>query len=161
MLATIVSLVISIAALAISYVALLYTARPKVRVTLLNDESFKPGQVVTLKFRVEMRSRLRRAASDLRIFVNFVPDIEPLVASYGSALELSDSNVRTGKGPSRYLTVTGIRVSREEPVPYEDFTIRAQMPSETGTFKGWITCFAHGSTDDCGVSHFAIKVSST
>lgn len=160
MFATITSLVVSVAALAISYVALLYTARPKVRVTLLNDESFKQGQVVTLKFRVAMRSRLRRAASDLRIFVNFVPDIEPLVASFGSALEHNDSNARTGKGPSRYLTVTGIRVSREEPVPYEDFTIRAQMPTKTGAFKGWVTCFAHGSTDDCGVSHFSVKVDS-
>jgi hypothetical protein len=158
MLATIVSLVISISALAVSYLALLYTARPKVRVTLLNDESFKPGQVVTLSFRVTMRSRLKRAVSDLRVFTNFVPDVEPLVVSFGSALELTDSNVRTGKGPSRYMTVTGIRISREEPVPYEDYTIAAKMPDEAGIFKGWITCFAHGSTDDCGVSHFAIKV---
>ena len=94
----------------------------------------------------------------MRIFVNFTPDIEPLVATFGSALELTDSNVRTGKGPSRYLVVTGVRVSREEPVPYEDFTIGAQMSSMPGSYAGWITCFAHGSLDDCGVSHFTINV---
>ena len=152
------SLIVSIAALLISYLALIYTARPKVRVTLLNNEYFKPSQVVTLKFRVTMRSHLKKAAADMRVYVNFAPDIEPLVATFGAALEFSDSNVRTGKGASRCLVVPGIRVSREEPVPYEDFTIRAQMPSIPGSYAGWITCFAHDSQDDCGVSHFTVNV---
>ncbi len=158
MLATIASLIISIVALVVSYVALIYTARPRVKVALINEKIFNPGQVATLRFRVTMQSRLRRAASDLRIFVNFEPAVEPLVANFGSALELTDSNVRTGKGPSRYVTITGIRVSREEPMPYEDFTVEAKIPMKPGVFNGWITCFAHGSTDDCGVSRFWIVV---
>jgi hypothetical protein len=105
-----------------------------------------------------MRSWLKKAAADMRIYVNFTPDIEPVEVAFGSALELSDSNVRTGKGPSRYLVVTGVRISREEPVPYEDFTVRVQTPKKSGTYRGWITCFAHGSGDDCGVSHFQITV---
>jgi hypothetical protein len=145
-------------ALITSYIALLYTARPRVSVTLLGNNSYAPLQLATLEFRVAMKSRLRRAASDMRIFVNFTPEVEPLEAAFGSALELRDSNVRIGKGPSRYLVVTGVRVSKDEPVPYEDFTIRIRTPQVPGTYRGWVTCFAHGSTDDCGVSHFQITV---
>jgi hypothetical protein len=105
-----------------------------------------------------MRSRIKKAAADMRIYINFVPEVEPVSAHYGSALELETSHVRTGKGPSRYVVVTGIRISRLEPVPYEDFTVRIQVPPAPGVYKGWITCFAYGSADDCGVSNFALRV---
>jgi hypothetical protein len=116
------------------------------------------GHEHDLRFRVKMRSRIKKAAAHLRIYVNFVPSVEPINARYGSALELETTNVRTGKGPSRYVVVTGIRISRLEPMPYEDFVVRARMPAVPGTYQGWVTCFAYGSADDCGVSHFTLAV---
>lgn len=155
---SVASLLISAMAFIVSYIALVYTARPRVRVSLLNGQGVSPDQVVVLKFRVTMRSRLKRAASDMRIFVNFTSELEPIDVSFGSAFELSDSSVINGKGGSRYLLVTGVRVSKEEPIPYEDFVARIHTPKESGTYHGWTTCFAHGSVDDCGVSHFQVEV---
>lgn len=158
MITAISSLIISVIALAISYLALIYTARPKVRVRVLTAGSLRSTQVVDLSFRVEMRSRLKRAAADMRMYINFTPDVEPISATFGSALELNSTEVRSGKGPSRYVVVTGVRISRDEPVPYEDFVVRAQMPQVPGIYQGWVTCFAHGSGDDCGVSRFRLVV---
>ncbi len=148
----------SIMALAISYLALVYTAKPRVDVVLVNSQVYATSSDQDLQFRVEMKSRIKKAAADMRIYVNFVPDIEPINARFGSALELDTDNVRTGKGPSRYVVVTGVRISKLEPVPYEDFVVRARMAKAPGIYKGWVTCFAYGSADDCGVSHFTITV---
>lgn len=155
---SVASLLISVVALATSYLALVYTARPRVRVSLVNDEHFPAMQLVTLNFRVEMRSRLKKAVADMKLYINFTPPLEPVDVTFGADLELSDSNVRTGKGASRCLVVTGVRVSREEPVPYEDFSVRVKTPQRSGTYHGWITAFAHDSADDCGVSRFQITV---
>ena len=158
MLISFVSVILSVLAVAISYMALIYTAKPRVVVELVYNHLLHAGQEHDLRFRVKMRSRIKKAAADLRIYINFVPSIEPINARYGSALELETTNVRTGKGPSRYVVVTGIRISRLEPMPYEDFVVRARMPNVAGTYKGWVTCFAYGSADDCGVSHFTLTV---
>jgi hypothetical protein len=158
MLISLVSVVLSLMAVAISYMALVYTAKPRVVVELVDNQPLHAGQEHDLQFRVKMGSRIKKAAADLRIYVNFVPQVEPINARYGSALELETTHVRTGKGPSRYVVVTGIRISRLEPIPYEDFVVRARMPNVSGTHKGWVTIFAYGSADDCGVSHFSLTV---
>jgi hypothetical protein len=152
------SLLISGAALTISYVALVYTARPRVRVKLMNGRLVTTGDLTELRFRAMMRSRLKRAATDLRMYVIFPQEITPIEVRFGGALERCSSDVRSGRGSHRYLVVSGVRLSRDEPIPYEDFVVQAQIPQIPGIYRGWITSFAHNSTDDCGVSHFQITV---
>jgi hypothetical protein len=153
-----ISLLISGAALAVSYTALVYTARPRVRVKLVSGASIAADEIGELQFRAMMRSHLKRAAADLRFYVIFPPEVALIEARFGAALQRKNTEVREGKGSRHYLVVSGVRISRDEPFPYEDFIIRARMPRIPGTYRGWITCFAHNSTDDCGVSHFQLSV---
>lgn len=152
----IATLAVSLVALAISYVALVYTARARVRVFLVSNNQLARGQVTALRFRVTMRSHLKRSAADMRIYVNFPPGVEPLVIRHGSNLELSNSNSRPGKGGGKYLTATNMRVSNREPIKHEDFTVEVMVPlqAQTGRHRGWVTVFAHGSADDCGTDTF-------
>jgi len=92
MLISFVSVILSVLAVAISYMALIYTAKPRVVVELVYNHLLHAGQEHDLRFRVKMRSRIKKAAADLRIYINFVPSIEPINARYGSALELETTS---------------------------------------------------------------------
>ncbi|MFD3489235.1 hypothetical protein ACFWWB_01525 [Streptomyces sp. NPDC058690] len=153
-----VSLTASLVSLIVAYLALVYTARPKARIRLLSGDSFPAGQAATLTFRVTVRSRLKRTAADMRIYVNFPGEVDVRLIRFGSALERVDTNARQGKGGAKYVTATGVRVSKREPVKFEDFEVEIVTPQQSGKYKGWTTAFAHGSADDCGTDQFEITV---
>lgn len=149
-------MVVALVALAISYLALVYTARARVRVFLVGNNQLARGQMTVVIFRVTMRSHLKRSAADMRIYVNFPPGVDPTVIRHGSAMELSNANSRPGKGGGKYLTATNMRVSNREPVKYEELAVEVMVPhqAQTGRYRGWVTVFAHGSADDCGIDIF-------
>lgn len=125
---------------------------------MLSAALLPANKEVLLSFRVSMRSVLKRSASDLRIYVNFPPSFDPIEVRYGSSMERVSSNMRIGKGGCKYLVVDRVRVSRREPIGYEDFVVKVRTSSVAGEWLGWTTVFAHGSVDDCGVDRFKLRV---
>lgn len=159
MLVNLLSLAISLTALIVSYFAMAYTARPKVTVRLLSARERVAGEVAELRFRVSIKSWIRRSAGDLHIYANFLPNLVPISAHFGSTLEKADSTVRVGKGGAKYVAIKGIVLSKREPISYEDFVVKVQIPDIAGRYEGWTTAFAYGWADECGVARFTLIAS--
>lgn len=96
----------------------------------------------------------RRAATDLRLYFNVDLAVELLSARYGPELELETSDVKLGKGPSRYVLVTGIYATYGDPP--ENVLIRVRAPNAPGTYSGWVHAFS--AEGDCGRHPFQFVV---
>jgi len=145
----------------IAYRTLVHTAKPKVKVELIDPG---PGQPVSQEAECRLVFRCsnvghwyaKPAATGMRAYVNFDPAAEPIALRYGSALEYETTEVRHGKGGALYLVATGIELThREEP---EDLVAIVSVFNVRSTVSLWITLFS--DQGDLGTTPFACPVES-
>ena len=155
----IVSTVTSAFVAYLSFLMLRFSARPKLRIHLVGSEAriaFLPEKTIRLKVYLENVGYwyAKPRARNTRAYWNFHPTFGLKQIRFGSDLEKSDSNVRRGKGGSKFLKADGIHLSAGEPGEY----IEAEVvtPSRPGSYRSWVSAYC--DEGDCGVHDFLIEI---
>src|ERR1035438_1803076 len=93
------TIIISLCALFVAYAALVHTAKPNLKVKMLSPETYRSGEMVNFIFEFENIGHWYAIPPviNLVVFCNFEPTFELVELRYGSAQEISSTNVRTGK----------------------------------------------------------------
>jgi hypothetical protein len=156
-----------IAGLLVSLLALRYGSRPRVKVKLASAvagrrvRTFRGdcGEALPLCLRVRMKTLSgRRGASEIELNIHVISEVLLHLARYGPTQELTSREVKGGKGASRSLNVSGVKVDKWEPTPFEDVELWLTAPMLPGRYLAWTTSFAHGEGGATGVSRFVFKV---
>lgn len=157
----IVSILTSIFIGYITFLTLRFTAKPLVtfRIRSEQDEmAFKVGQIARIWLHCENVGRwyAKPAATNLRLYVNFDPVLEPLSIKYGSQLERLEQHVhvvRRGKRNSKYMKASGIQLFFGE--PGEELEIEVRIPTQTGQHHCWVA--GYSDEGDCGIYKFVLE----
>lgn len=151
------TLFISVVVLLLTLLMLRFQAKPKLKIKNRGDFVLHAGEKATLKFHIENVGHLysKPAATNITLWVNFKPEFKPIEIRYGSgAVPLKKSqDVGFGKGGSRYLKVSKIKLFSEE--PGEDIEVDVKMPDKKGIYPIWIA--AYSDQGDCGVHNFKVN----
>ena len=140
--------------------AVKFAAKPKLKIRFKDgrkEVEFAARQKATLILHLQNQGRwlAKPAARKLAVFVNFQPIFEPMEIRYGSVLEFSNREVRTGKGGRKYLrTEEVIYLYHEE--PGEDLEVDVKMPDIEGRYP--IDIPAYSEEGSCGFERLWIKV---
>lgn len=153
---TLVNVITSLVVVYLTLLALRYTAKPRLRVSLLGHGALPPGETVILRFRVSNRGHWygRPAATNVVMFLNFPPEFKPIRARYGSSLEKVCEELKPGKGKTNYLKVDGIQLFHEE--PGEDIEVEVKLPPFPDTYE--VRIAAYSEQGDCGVHKIPIRI---
>ena len=146
----------------IAYLTLKYTAKPKLKIILVDLEKLlgsywiRSGNDVELKFCLLNKGHLyvKPAIIDMTLYINFDPSFEPISVKYGSVLELESKEIYRGKNNSKYLIVTGVKLYHKEPPEY--ILVKVRTPNDEGIYRCWIS--ARAGHDDLGYHDFMLKV---
>ncbi len=138
-----------------------FTAKPRVDFHVMAENpalAFHAGHNARLSLHCQNVGRwyARPAATNLRVYINFDPALEPLRLKYGSQLERSEEQVqevRRGKRNSKYMKAVGIQLFHGE--PGEDVEMEVRMPDHAGLYKCWVAAYCDDG--DCGIHEFTIK----
>ena len=153
-----------ISTIVIIYFAIIATnfaAKPKLKIRFKNgrkEVEFAVGEKATLKLHLENQGHwftAKPAARKLALYVNFQPIFEPIEIRYGSTLERSNQEVKTGKAGRKYLkTEEIIYLYYEE--PGEDVEVDVKMPETEGRYP--IEIPAYSEEGSCGFQRLWLKV---
>jgi hypothetical protein len=142
-------------------------ARPRVTVKLARTvagprvRTFRGhcGEAFPLCLRIHMKHLfLRRSAADIVLNIHAISDVRLHVARYGATQEFTSRDVKNGKGPSRSMQVSGVRIDKWEPTPFEDLEVWITVPPAGGKYLAWTTSFAHAGGGATGVTRFVFTV---
>jgi hypothetical protein len=138
----VVTLVIALCALYLSYAALNHTARPAIRVKMLS-----PGRLIcreeslfVFEFSNAGHWYGRPTAIDVVVFSNFPPEFRLLELRYGSDQSYVDKDVRVGVGGLIYLKAKGLKLTHGE--EGERIHVRAVAPEDAGECRIRISAFS-------------------
>jgi len=164
-LSLVASLATAVAATYVAYRALVFSAKPRLSLTVdppENSRRFAPGEQTT--FMIHLHNvgywYSKPAATEIHAFVNVDEGCDVLQLRYGSGLEISvdESAAKIGKGlhggKSRYLEAFGIFLTQAEAAESMELTVRT--PMAPGRYEGWVALFA--KEGDCGVHSFQFYV---
>jgi hypothetical protein len=165
LLSLIASVLTAAAATYIAYRALIFTAKPRLGITVTPPEEyrfFKPGEQVQLMLNLHNIGYwyAKPAATEIRAHVNVDEGCELLQLRYGSDLEyaLDANSVKFGKGlhngKSCYFEAFGIWLTHAEVSEPMELTLRVSV--KPGQHEGWVALFAEEG--DCGVHSFNFTV---
>jgi hypothetical protein len=163
----VVTVVIAVATSYLAYSALVFTAKPKLELTVEpSGVVYEPGQTATVDLWLTNVGHwyAKPAAVEYMASVNLDEECTPLRATLG--LECEDDHyhvgkdVRSGKGRvagrrSRYFEVRGINSwYGENP---ERIRLDVEMPAVPGVYEGWLVLSTR-SGDDYGLHPFRLEV---
>jgi hypothetical protein len=137
-----------------------FAAKPRIRIGMKLSTGKKlemtAGEEATISFHMKNVGRFyaKPAANGVRLYLNFDPSFEVLRARYGSALQLTESEVHRGKENSKYLKVAGIQLFYGE--SGEDVQVDLKAPSSPNTYKVWVAALCDNC--DLGIHRFEITV---
>jgi hypothetical protein len=116
--------------------------KPRIRIEILDDLLFAPGEQVKLTITLLNRPYFyaRPTATEIRAYINVEATVQPLRLVFGTALSNVDKQVKVGKNKSRYLRASGIVLLAGQSESMEWY---AKMPNETGDYPFWIDLVAH------------------
>ncbi len=145
----------------ITFLTLRFTAKPLVKFTIRGERKelvFNTREIAKLWLHCENVGRwyARPAATNLRLYVNFDPVLEPISLKYGSQLERLEEKVhevRRGKRNAKYMKAAGIQLFFGE--PGEEVEIEVQMPNRSGGHRCWVAGYC--DEGDCGIYEFTIE----
>jgi hypothetical protein len=153
----IASTITALCAIYIAFLALRHTAKPRIRVVLLNseDEVLPCGKEVTFVYEVYNVGYWYGAAPaiDVTVYCNFDPAFQPIELRYGSVQEMSNTHVRIGKGGLKYIRATGLKLVRKREA--ERIHVVARTPVTPGAFK--INAAAFSKDGASASSEFQIR----
>lgn len=149
-----------ITAVFIGYLTVLtlrFTTEPKLKMTLLtsiHEGDFVPDQAEKIRIYIENIGRWygRPAATNVKLYVNFPPAFDPVQIKFGSDLEITENDVRRGKGNSKYLIASGIHLFSGE--LGEEIEVEVKMPNKAGNYYFWVA--AYSDQGDFGAFRFDI-----
>ncbi len=126
---------VSLLTLWLTYIILRFTAQPRIGIRLEKHQPLTCADTVDLCFTVFNKGHWygRPPATGVRIYFNFSAECRPKCVRYGSALELSDSELKRGKGGHVYLRAKGITLFYEE--PGESVVVTLELPREPGKYS--------------------------
>ena len=102
------------------------------------------GEAFPLCLRIHMKHlSLRRSAADIVLNIHAISDVRLHVARYGATQEFTSRDVKNGKGPSRSMQVSGVKIDKWEPTPFEDVEVWITVPPAGGKYLAWTTSFPH------------------
>lgn len=165
LLISIVNLVVSILTSGfigyITFLTLRFTAKPLVRFGIRSEHDglmFNAEEVAKLWLHCENVGRwyAKPAATNLRLYLNFDPVLDPRSLKYGSQFERLEQHVhevRRGKRNSKYMKAGGIQLFFGE--PGEEVEIEVKMPSHSGRHLCWVAGYC--DEGDCGIYEFVIE----
>jgi hypothetical protein len=147
----------------IAFAGLRFTARPKIRVELLNPKDgakrlvFPPEshQILRFKFTNVGQWYAHPPARRIHMFISFTKGCKPTAVHYGSTQETPNTDVKTGKGARPYLEVEGMSSFYKEEA--EEFHVDIVMPIESGTFDCEVAA-TYGDGLDLGTEWFQFDV---
>jgi hypothetical protein len=157
----------TVAGLVIAIVGFTFLVRPRVTVKLARSvagpgvRTFRGhcGEAFPLCLRIRMkRLSLRRGAADIVLNIHAISDVRLHVARYGATQEFTSRDVKKGKGPSRSMQVTGVKIDKWEPTPFEDAEVWITVPQPGGKYLAWTTSFTHAGGGGIGVTRFVFTV---
>ena len=128
------NLIIAICALYLSYMALMHSARPKIKITLESTHNLFCDEKSIFEFSLKNVGNwyAKPMVIALKVYVIFDPQFEPIELFYGSTLEIHNTKVAIGVGERKYLKATGIMLSYgEEP---EKIQAIAKNPNHPGKY---------------------------
>jgi hypothetical protein len=134
------SIVTALMALGLAWLALRFTAKPKVRIRHLSPLTAGVSESKSLDFRLENVGHLllgRPPATNVRVWVNMHPELEPISLLSGAMLEHETREIKRGKGKSKYLSLKEAVLVYGE--PGEEIRVDLQTPSTSGTYPIWLT----------------------
>lgn len=130
------TIVLAIASLYLAWVALSFTAKPKIVATLLNARSeYGRGERVALTYllRNAPRPYARPIATGVIVWVNLDQAFTPIRLKYGAQLERADEQVKKGKGSSKVLKAEDLILTVEE--LGENIELETLTPKRPGDYR--------------------------
>lgn len=129
------TIITTICALYLSYVALKHSTVPRLDIVLLNFQTLYCDKYYVLKFKVLNKGYwyAKPMILGLKVYCNFDKNFRLNKIQYGSVQELEDSKIREGVGNMNYLIARGLEIGKGE--EGEEFHINIQAPSKPGNYK--------------------------
>jgi hypothetical protein len=151
----ILSGITTVCALYLAYVALKHSAKPNVRVRMLNSKILQCNETVMFVFEFTNVGYwyAKPVAINVLVFCNFAPEFELIELRYGSSQSYADTDAKVGVGKMIYLKAKGLKLTHGE--EGEEVHVKVITPKNEGEYKIRITAFS-----DNGVSlkqEFMIK----
>lgn len=144
----------------LAIIAAKFAAKPKLKIRFKNGKNevtFRADEKATLTLYLVNQGHFiaKPAALNVSVYVNFTPIFEPIEIRFGSALEKSSREVKTGKGGRKYLkTDEKITLYHEE--LGEDIEVDVKMPEKEGRYP--IEIPAYSSEGSCGFQRLWVNV---
>jgi hypothetical protein len=139
----------SISSTCIAFVALQVTAKPRIRISLIDpsDGVIQASRPFRLIFRIQNRGHwfAHPAATGIRLYFNFQQEFTLSEVHYGNDPQFVGRNVHNGKGGSKYLVAKNIRVTYSEEA--EEMALFGAAPSVPGLYRCWVSAFSNEGMD--------------
>lgn len=147
LLSLVFTVITTLCALFIAFLALRHTARPAIRVRMLSDGVLNCGEetVVVFEFWNEGHWFGSPTAVNVTAFFNFAPAFELLEINYGSAQEFTLTKVRIGVGGMKFLKAKRLKLSHGE--DGERVHVRAITPAAAGEYLIRVSAYSENDAD--------------
>lgn len=136
------SLITTICALYLAYAALKHSARPNVKVAMLNANSQDCATVARFVFQFTNVGHwyAKPTAINVVAFFNFSPEFELIELRYGAAQEFKSTEVRVGVGKMKYLKAKGLKLTCGD--EGEEVHVTAKFPEREGDYIIKVSAFS-------------------
>lgn len=132
---TFISSLTAICALYIAYVALRHTAKPNIKINMLNRKTFLRNEEVIFIFECINIGYwyAKPVAIDVTVFCNFEPEFKLKELGYGSSQTFRDTDTKIGVGKMIYLKAKGLKLTFGE--EGEQIHVKVITPNIVGEYK--------------------------
>jgi hypothetical protein len=153
------SLTIAFFSLFISWKALVFTALPRIDISLSgtnkkNKLLLPSNTSITLCFIVKNIGwwYAKPAVTNAKLFLNVDPEFRLKLALFGSNLELRENRVKRGIQKSKYIEINGIHLYNKEEA--ERVKMLLATPNKPGRYRAWISAIS----DQCDHDTFEFTI---
>lgn len=157
----IVGIAILCALLYLSYLALQFTAKPKIKIDFKGEQDtgktqFRPIQKAVLEFTLQNIGHwyAKPVAIDNTFYFKFDPQFQLKNVRYGSMLENQNNNSSIGKEGKKYFKIKEQYLLCNEPA--QQILIEVIMPSAQKTYS--VSVFGKSSQSDHGAKFFEVTI---
>lgn len=159
---TILNTIIAVLVLYLTYLAVKFTAKPKIRVTFVNSNNKReikqlPGCFCVIRLYIENVGHwfsAKPAASNIQAWINLPSLFKLVYLRYGANLDKVDFKEKSAKGGIKYLRADEITLFHEEPGEYLELGLIT--PKKEGEYELFIPIYANEG--HCGFSILPILI---
>lgn len=124
----------TLCALYLAYVALQHSAKPRIKIRLLNRSELLCGNEIIFKFKISNIGYwyAKPIAVNLVVYCNFDKQFDLRKMFYGSVQQLKDDFIKKGVGNMNYFKATGLKVGPGK--EGEEIHILSETPEKPGKY---------------------------